>query len=473
MKLESIYHHIQTHKGEHIEKVREFLRQPSISAENIGVRESADMLLRYYHKLGCQEVELVETEGHPGVWAYLDSGAQKTIVNYCMYDVQPVAEQPWTHDPFAADLIPQPPFRLVVIARGAYNSKGPYRMWLNALESIIAVEGHLPVNIMFVAEGEEEIGSPHLAQIVNRYRERLAQADAVLNLHASQDIHGKARMVLGNKGIVYLELRCTGKRWGRGPQSRWLHSSRKAVVDSPVWRLIHALSTLTTPDGNKIAISGIYDNVVPPTPEDEYLIHQLVETFDETAWKEEWDVLRFVDDIGGEELLRQYYFAPSLNIDGIWAGYIGPGTLTVIPHEATCQLDFRLVPNMHSEEIVPKLRAHLDHHGYTDIEIRVKAAYEWSKTHPNAKVVQAVQRVYEQYGIDFDVWPLSAGSAPMHLFTRAPLNLTLAEGGLGHGGRNHAHDEYLVIEGNNKVAGLVEAEKSYVDILFAYASMNE
>jgi hypothetical protein len=149
---ETIHHYIRSHRDDHIEKLREYLRQPGISAENLGIRESAELLMRFYRDLGCQEVELVETDGHPGVWAVLDVGAPKTLVNYCMYDVQPVAGQPWTHDPFAADLVPQPPFPRVVIARGAYNSRGPYRFWLNALESVLAVTGTLPVNLMFIAE---------------------------------------------------------------------------------------------------------------------------------------------------------------------------------------------------------------------------------------------------------------------------------------------------------------------------------
>lgn len=472
-RREAIHRYIEEHRDEHIEKVQEFLRQPGISAEGVGIRESAQLLVRYYRDLGCQEVTLVETEGHPGIWAYLDVGAPKTLVNYCMYDVQPVADQPWTHDPFAADLVPQSPFPLVVIARGAYNSRGPYRMWLNALESILSVEGTLPVNLMFVAEGEEEIGSPHFPQIVARYRERLAQADAVFNADASQDIRGQVRITLGNKGIVYLELHCSGQRWGRGPQNRGLHSSRKAVVDSPVWRLIQALATLTTLDGNTIAIPGLNDNVRPPSPEDEAFIRQLAATFDEAVWKEEWDVPRFVDDLTGEALLRRYFFSPSLNINGIYAGYVGTGTLTVIPPEAFCKLDFRLVPDMEAGEIVPKLRAHLDRHGYGDIEIRLRAAYEWSRTPPDAAIVRAVLQVYEAYGVPYQVWPLSAGSMPMYLFTRPPLNLPLIDGGLGHGGRNHAADEYLVIEGSGRVAGLVDAEKAFVDILYAYAEMKE
>lgn len=466
---QAIHRYIEAHRDEHIEKLRAFLRQPGISAENVGIRESAQLLMDFYRDLGCQEVELVETDGHPGVWACLNVGAQQTLVTYCMYDVQPVAGQPWTHAPFGADLVPQPPFPLVVIARGAYNSRGPYRLWLNAVESVLAVTGTLPVNLMFIAEGEEEIGSPHFPQIVARYRERLAQADAVFVPDAAQDTHGRVRLSLGNKGIVYLELLCSGARWGRGPQSDWIHSSRKAVVDSPVWRLVHALSTLTAPDGNTIAVPGLTSRARPPSPEDEALLRRLADAFDPAVWREEWDVPRFVDDLEGEPLLRRFCLEPSLNIDGLWAGYTGPGTMTVLPHEAACKLDIRLVPDMRSDEVIAALRAHLDRLGYSDIEVRVRAAYEWSKTRPDAAVVQALLRVYERWGVSCEVWPMTPGAAPMYLFTQQPLSLPLAGGGLGHGGRHHAADEYLVIEGDGRVAGLVEAEKAFVDFLYAFA----
>jgi acetylornithine deacetylase/succinyl-diaminopimelate desuccinylase-like protein len=133
MNCEAIYRYIAAHQEEHLEKVRTFLRQPSISADGRGIRETAEMLQGYFRDLGCQEAEVVETDGHPGVWAYDDAGAPTTIVSYLMYDVQPVADQPWTHDPFAADVVGDPPFPRVVIARGASNSKGPLRMWLNSL----------------------------------------------------------------------------------------------------------------------------------------------------------------------------------------------------------------------------------------------------------------------------------------------------------------------------------------------------
>jgi acetylornithine deacetylase/succinyl-diaminopimelate desuccinylase-like protein len=466
---EAIYRYIEEHKGEHIAKIQEFLRQPSVSVENYGVRECAELLASYYRDLGCQEVELVPTDGHPGVWAYYQVGAPKTIVSYAVYDTPSVLGEVWTHPPFAAELAEMPPFRQVVIGVGAARSKGPYRAWLNVLESIIAVEGKLPVNVMFIAEGEEEVGSPHLPQIVHKYAERLKTADAVLNCEMYQEIDGAVRMDLGMKGMLYVELECSGRVWGRGPREFDIHSSMNAVTDSPVWRLIHALATMTSSDGNTILIEGFYDKVAPPSTEDMELIDELVKRFDDSPWKEMYKVDRWIDDAAGRDLLMKYFYSPTLNIDGIWGGYTGPGAKTVLPHKVIAKMDVRLVPDQESQDIVPLIRRHLDSHGYGDIEVRQLSACEWSKTSVKEPVVQAVLGVYRRYGVPVQVWPRTAGSVPFHVFTRDPLNLPIARGGLGHGGRAHSPDEYLVIEGNEKVAGLVEAEKSFVDILYACA----
>lgn len=483
--MSRIFRYLEEHHDRHVKNLQEFCRQPSISAENYGVRECAVLLGDYYRRLGCQEVEIVPTDGHPCVWAYLDAGAPKTIVNYCMYDVQPVVNERWSSPPFDAriwdaseaddaEVGPQlredlKTFRKILVARGAVNSKGPYRAWLNALEAIIAVEKKPPVNIMFTAEGEEELGSPHFPQFIDKVKHRLSGAHAVLNPSASQNRQGKVVMALGVKGIVYFELECAGRSWGRGPQAYDVHSSFKAVVDSPAWRLIEALATMVSPDGNTITIDGFYDNVAPPSPEDLELVEALVKTWDEATWKQVLQVDRFIDDATGRDLLLKYLYSTTLNIDGIWGGYTGPGTKTVLPHKVACKMDVRLVPTQHSSEILPKIRGHLDRHGFTDIAIRPLNGYEWAKTSVRADVVQAVLGVYRDHGIEPLIMPHTGGSAPMYLYSRDPLTLPVCGGGLGHGGRAHSPDEYFVIEGNDRVGGLLECERSHVEMLYAYA----
>jgi acetylornithine deacetylase/succinyl-diaminopimelate desuccinylase-like protein len=177
MTRQAVFDHIAAHKEDHIRRLQEYVRQPSISETDEGIAETVTMVADYLRDLGCREVEIVPTDGHPGVFAYYDAGAEKTIVNYGMYDVNAVNPGEWDHDPFSAEIIPYAGYDRVLYGRGAFFAKGPYRAWLNALESIIAIEGTLPVNIYFVVDGEEEIGSPHFHQVIDRYQERLRQAD--------------------------------------------------------------------------------------------------------------------------------------------------------------------------------------------------------------------------------------------------------------------------------------------------------
>ncbi|MBI2956355.1 MAG: M20/M25/M40 family metallo-hydrolase [Acidobacteria bacterium] len=473
--VKKIHAYIDEHLGEHVAKIQEFLRQPSVSSWNMGVRECAEMLVGYFKQLGCKEANVVPTEGHPGVWAWYDAGAKKTISRYFMYDTQPFNEEEWSSPPLAANVVPLEPFPKVIIARGAINSKGPLRAFLNALEAIIAVEGRLPVNIMFTCEGEEEQGSPHFHQVLHPYIDRLKTCQAHLNPGPAQNRDGQVGMALGNKGIVYVELEASGKRWGRGPQRMPIHSSRKAIMDSPVWRLIEALHSMYDPRTNRILIGGYYDAIVPPSEEEEMLVATLIAKFKDRVFASERENARvWQQNWSDEEAIRRLVFDTTLNIDGIWGGYTGPGVATILPHKAACKIDSRLVPNQAIKEQEALIRGHLDRHGFSDIEMRsLGGGDEWSRTSVKASAVQAVLSVYKKYGIEPAIWPRSAGSSPEAQYTRPPLNLPAVSGGLGHGGRAHAIDEYFVIEGNEKVAGLAECEKSMVDILYAYAHWPE
>jgi acetylornithine deacetylase/succinyl-diaminopimelate desuccinylase-like protein len=469
--LRKIHDHIAQNKARHIARVQEYLRQPSVSSWGLGMKECADLLMSYFKRLGCKEVELVKTDGHPGVWAWYDAGAPKTLAYYMMYDTQPFDEKQWSSPPLEANIVEMPPFGDVIMARGAVNDKGADAMVFNALDSILEVVGKLPVNIMFTCDGEEEQGSTHFHQVLAPYLDRLKKCNAHLMLGPSQDEEGGIEVTLGYKGISSMELVCSGKAWGHGPQKRPIHSSRKAILDSPTWRLIKALNTMVKADGNQVLIDGYYDAIRPPNEEETQLYEALVSKFagrllvgekeNSKVWMNNWSEA---------EAVRHLVFDSSLNIDGLWSGYTGPGMATILPDRAAAKIDCRLVPN---QEIAPTrelIRQHLDRHGYSDIEIvPIGGGDEWSQTSVKAPVVQALLSVYKHYGIEPMVWPREAGSAPIAQFTRPPLNLPSVGGGLGHGSRAHSHDEYIVIEGNEKVAGIVRAEQSYVDILYAYA----
>jgi len=268
-----IYGHIDEHLTEHFGNLQRWVRQPSISAQNVGITQMAELLGDDLAAIGFKETHLVPTSGHPGVWGYYDAGAATTLMVYMMYDVQPVNPQDWESPPFEGNLVERE-FGQVMMARGATNQKGPERAFLNAVDSIIKVTGTLPVNLMILAEGEEELGSPHYPELVDAFEARLKTADGVLFPFNSQGLDGSLSVLLGVKGILYWELSSSGGDWG-GPTRSEIHGSFKAVVDSPTQRLIAAIASMTSDDGNTILIDGYYDDVRSPTAEESTLINAM------------------------------------------------------------------------------------------------------------------------------------------------------------------------------------------------------
>ena len=471
-ELGDVYQAINRRLGGDLEEIQAYLRQPSISAQNVGVRECAEMTAEYLRKLGCQEAGLIETDGHPVVWGLYDASAPKMLVNYGMYDTQPINDPDrWLDDPREAKVIDMPGLGKAILARGAINTKGPLRAYLNALEAIIEVKGTLPVNMIFTIEGEEELGSPNLPAALATEREHLAAADGMLFAMSMQNPDASVSMFLGNKGIVAMELNAAGSRWGRGPAVRNIHGSYAAIVESPVWRLLQALTSMTDDYGAAIRMEGYLDTIRAPSAEDAALIDILMERFDPESWRESLAVGAFIDDLDGLALIERYLYTTTWNIDGIWGGYTGPGMATILPHEATAKVDSRIVPDQRSADIMPMARRHLDRHGFDDVEIRPLSAYEWSKTSVSDPIVQALKGVYESRDISPEIWPHLAGSAPFYLFTDAPLNLPMVLGGMGHGANQHTINEYLIVEGLGGIASLDEIEKSYVDFVFRFAAL--
>lgn len=463
-----IYAYIDRNLPQHIASLQRWVRQPSISAQNRGITEMAELLRRDLLDLGFQEAELAPTSGHPGVWGFYDAGAKKTLVVYMMYDVQPVEPADWKVPPFDGALV-DTDHGQVLMARGATNQKGPERAFLNAVEAIRAVRGRLPVNLMVVAEGEEELGSPHYPEIIDRYEERLKKAHGVFFPFNSQNAAGDVTMSLGVKGIVYFELESSGGAW-RGPATAEIHGSLKAITDSPAWRLVQALSTLTTADGNTITVPGYYDPIRPPSEEEQRLVNAMLRSWDrqEHLMRQTLGVRDWIDGMSGRQSLVRYLFDTTLNIDGIWGGYTGEGVKTILPHKATAKVDSRLVPNQTPEGALGLIRRHLDASGFSDITIRKLSGYPPAQTTVSSPLVQRAIGVYNKYGLIPSVAPRLAGSAPYYVFTDR-LGLPLVSGGLGHGSGAHAPNEFMVItpKAGSRVAGLAAVEKFYVDLLFA------
>jgi acetylornithine deacetylase/succinyl-diaminopimelate desuccinylase-like protein len=285
---------------------------------------------------------------------------------------------------------------------------------------------------------------------------------------ASQDREGLVTVNLGAKGVIEVQLIASGEKWGLGP-GKDVHSSLKAMIDSPTWYLVHALNTLVSADGNTITIDD-YPQPLPLSAEDKALIALAASHANEAQMKEQLSTKQWIDDLPFVEALERLVSQPTVNIEGLVGGYTGPGGKTVLPHRAEAKLDLRLVPDMTAEAALAALRQHLVNHGYGDIEVIFSGGYDPTSTPAEARLIQAQVAVLESEGIEPVLWPRLAGSYPGYIFTNSPLNLASGHFGLGHGGGAHAPDEYFVIESENpEVRGWDGIVLSYVEYLYELA----
>lgn len=454
-----------------VQRLQEWIRRPAIAAENRGFPEGADHLAKLLQEVGFQQVKRVETDGKPGVFATLDAGAPKTVGLYFMYDVKQFDPKEWSSPPLDAALVDRPGMGKVLVGRGAVNQKGPESAFLAALDAIRAAGQKLPVNLVLVAEGEEEIGSPHIGQIVSRpeVQAALSKCVSLFMPHATQDSDGTVTVNLGAKGIIECELVSSGLGWGRGP-ARDIHSSFKAMVDSPAWHLIKALNTLVSADGNTPAIAGFADKVRPLSAEEKAMIAAAARRRGEASYKALLGVNRWIDDLPFLQALERLESQPTVNIEGLVGGYTGPGGKTILPHQAVAKLDLRLVPDMTAKEALAALKAHLAKNGFGDIEVNMTGGYDPTSTAANTPLIQAQVAVLKRSGIEPLLWPRLAGSWPGYAFTAPPLSLAAGHFGLGHGSGQHAPNEYFLIESTNpKLQGYDGATMSYVEYLFELA----
>lgn len=473
LSAQKAHAYIDEHLGEHISRIQEFIQLPTISTQDIGIVEGAYMLTTILRKIGFPEVDLVDVGGpNPGVWAAIDVGAKKTIASYGFFDSRPAGSRPWTYQPFGGTIVKDHEKGRMLIGRGASSPKGPLIAWLNSLEAMIKTDS-LPVNVMLLIEGDEIEGSPTFPRLFRRYRERLRNVDACFGGGMTQGANGNVSVNLGYRGLLYLELEVLGERWRHGPIGIAAHSSLKNCIHSPVSRLTHMLSTLTDETGAEMRVPGIEEAAAPPTGEDLRLLDALLERFGEAGIKAALglgSLEHVIGDASGRSLLMRYMYTPSLNINGVYAGYHGPGTeVFTVPERAVARLDLRLPPGITCEHTVRCLRTHLKTQGYDDVGIRIMAAADWSRTPVDADIVQAVLAYYRSKGFDPIVWPYQGGGGPWSLF-KSDLDIPIVrQAGLGGGGRRDRGDEYLFLDGDGKVAGLSDSEKSQVDIVHTYA----
>ncbi len=480
-ELKAVYQYIDDHIDEHVINLRKWIQQPSISNSGEGIPESAEMVKGFFDQLGCQETRVYDpgvTEygmaGNPLVYARCNEGAPKTLIIYWMYDTMPITQpDAWMAPPFEGRIVEFPPFKKAMIGRGATNSKGPQMVQWNAMMAIKAVSGKLPVNLIVVAEGDEERQSIGYRKLIRDQPELFNGADAMYRF-GSQGFSGGGELSGGSEGLLYIELTTSGNSWGHGPLQSNIHGANKRAVDSPAWRHIKMLSSLISDDGNTPRIAGFNDNIEPLKPEEIAKLKNAAKAVDLKIAAQNLGVARFISD-DPFTMLKMSRYGTSFNLDGIWGGnmYAG-GAGAILPNKVTSKHNIRYVPNMNSEDLLKKIRAQLDKNGYQDVEMKVIGDMPWSKMRYDTDVARALMTTYDIFQIPYSTPPayesILGGAWPAYLATEGPHNkIPIVGGAAGYGGNAHAANEFYVIEGTDKLYGMAGAEKSVATVLYAFA----
>jgi acetylornithine deacetylase/succinyl-diaminopimelate desuccinylase-like protein len=455
-----------------IRMLREWIAVPSIAAENLNYPQGAEYMARLARDAGFGRVDVVPTKGKPGVFATLDAGAATTLALYFMYDVKQFDPREWSAPPLEGRIVERRGVGKVLIGRGATNTKGPQIACLAALHAFKAAGQKLPINLVLVCEGEEEIGSPNFRDIAFKpdVEAALRKSVGVVIPLGNQSLDGSVEVNLGAKGVIELELVASGEKWGRGP-TQDVHSSYAAQLDSPAWHLVQALNTLVKADGHTPAVEGFFDKVRPLSPDLRTVLEAAVPRRNEEATKKALGVSRWFADESWHDSLVRLVSQPTINIEGLVGGYTGPGGKTILPHRAVAKLDVRLVPDMTAKETLELIKKHLAARGFGDVEVNMTGGYDPTQTPADSRLIKGMTDAYRKAGLDPLLWPRLAGSWPGVTFTGPPLGLPAGQFGLGHGAGAHAPDEYWLIEAENpKVAGMDGAIASFVDLFYALAS---
>lgn len=432
--MEEIFAYIDRNLNRFIEELFVLLRQPSISARWEGVEECGQLLLGMMEQMGIKTKILpMGGKRNPSLiyGEVINPQANRTLLIYGHYDVQPPEPlEAWSSPPF------QPVIRDGrIYGRGSADNKGQFFAHFKAIEAVTKVKGKLPINVKFLLDPEEEVGSPNLNEFCRKNKDLFA-ADMALNSDGPMDTSGRPRLSFGNRGVLYVEV------IARGANQDFHSGNFGGPVPNPAWRLVEFLSSLKHPDG-RVAIAGFYDNIIPPNAKEKEMMAQI--PFAEKEFLKKYGLQRFAppDDL---TFMEKLMFQPTLNIAGLVSGYGGPGSKTVLPCQATVKMDMRLVVNQDPEDIYQKFLAHVHRHGFDDLEVKMHHFYYPSRTpvdHPLApKFVAAIRQGFQQEPV---LVPSGGGSFPgaaISNILKVPI-LSIPYGNPDE--NNHAPNENLAV----------------------------
>ena len=453
--LNTVLEYVSKNKDRFLQDFRTLLKQPSVSAQKIGIEDCARIVRKQMETAGIKARILPEKNGNPVVYGEVKSKSNpKTLLIYGHYDVQPPEPlEKWVSGPFDAKMQGKK-----IVSRGAADSKNNVTSFIKAAESFVKTTGEAPLNLKFIVEGEEEIGSPHLPSLIDENAGML-KADSVVCYDGDMAEEGRPKFELGVKGLLYVELRCQKAKED-------LHSSYAPLAENPAWRLVWAMNTIKGPD-EKILIKGWYDDVVPFTPVQSRLMNKI--QFDGNGLLREWGLNSFPRAKNNREAFKHYMTEPTCTICGFKTGYIGEGSKTVLPGSAMLKIDFRIVNDQNPRRLLQLLKEHLRSHGFDDIQVKALGLVEPSTTKPSAPIAKAAEKAGKMvYGRAPVVMPRNPASGPDYLFTKH-LGLDSIWTGSGPpSAYSHAHapNEWTTID--NFVNGI----KYIATIMDSYAALS-
>lgn len=446
---QELFDYVEGRREAMLAELTSMIRQPSIAAQGLGMQDMADFVEGRLQSLGANTQQIVHGGGYPVVYGEIDVGAERTLAFYNHYDVQPVDPLDlWDDDPFSGVIHDGR-----VWGRGTADNKGNLAARICAVDAYQKVYGTLPVNVKFIAEGEEEIGSPTLEGFAEANQD-LIQADGTVWEGGFLDETERLVVYCGAKGICYVQLRARGANMD-------LHSQYGTIVPNPAWRLTWALSHIKD-ENERILVPGFYDKIQGPSGLDRKYVTRI--PFNKETWAQRFGIAAFTVDLPTVELLTRHLFEPTCTIDGFGSGYTGEGMKTIVPSAATANIDFRLVQDQDPHKVYEALKQYLSSLGFDDIETELVAAEKPAKTDLGSLLVRTVVAVAEELYGEPIVYPTMAGTGPMYVLCQKWGIPSCSAPGVSHpDSRGHAPNE------NIRVADYVRAIKGIGQLVYEFA----
>jgi acetylornithine deacetylase/succinyl-diaminopimelate desuccinylase-like protein len=443
------------------EDLRPFLRIPSYTLNSKGVNSAIKFISSYISDF-TESIKIYPGNINPLILAEVKGNSPSKLLIYCMYDTQPINKpEKWKADPFGADIMTLPPplkqFGQLIIARGSYNSKTPLLSFLNIVK-LLKQTDELPLSLLLLFDGEEEMGSPTLLTFLEDHSETFENCIDAYYPALKQDLNKKAVLKLGYKGILSFKLKAHSS-------NSEAHSSYANIISNPILTLIQFLSNLYS--HNKIKIDSLSKKYELSTEEKE-LIKDL--TQNETVIskiKKKAGISHFSIN-NPEKFFYSYLFEPTFNISTLKAGYLKEGIKNSVANTALSKIDIRFAHNVSHQLIFNQIKAYAEdffHNSPLTLIIEKNMGYESSRVQRNSILVKSLLKSFKQLGVNTEIWPISAAASPLSRIQNA-LHINYITGGLGIGGNAHAANEFAQLD------SIKDARLGYYYFLLNYKNLS-